>query len=209
MKKDNSTIRQKVLLRRALLRELDEEPVVMETHGGSGAISKKLYRDFAKGVVFEKDAVKADILARQRPTWAVYECDVVGALTGGAGSHLPVNFLDLDPYGEPWPAVEAFFGSERPWPEKLCVAVNDGLRQKVKMGGAWQVGSLSELVSEHGNAWLYRNYLEACRILLTEKAGGAGYRLTRWAGYYCGALQQMSHYSAVFTRAGSARSSGN
>lgn len=180
----------------------------METHGGAGVLFEKLYRDAPPGVVFEREAMKADILARQRPTWAVYECDVVGALSDGAGSHLPVNFLDVDPYGEPWGAIGAFFDSDRPRPQRMYLAVNDGLRQKVKLGGAWQVKSLAELVAERGNAWVYRNYLEAARILLTQKAGKAGYRLTRWAGYYCGHLKQMSHYSAMLelTSAGSANS---
>lgn len=172
----------------------------METHGGYGAIWWQCYQNIDDGIVFEKDPAKSATLAMYRPTWAVYECDSETAIAAGAGAHLPVNFLDCDPYGEPWPVIDAFFQSERPFPPTLAVVVNDGLRQKLKMNGGWNVASLERVVSKYGNAVLYKNYLEICQEMLQEKASQRGYTLTRWAGYYCGYMDQMTHYCGLFTR---------
>lgn len=180
--------------------KLVDNPVVMETHGGYGMLYHQCYSNVKSGVVMEKDAKKTAVLAHQRATWAVYECDCVEALKAGVGAHLPVNFLDVDPYGEPWPVIDAFFQSRRYFPTVLGVVVNDGLRQKVKMNGGWDVASLQAVVSRHGSRAMYGNYLEISRDLLQEKAGQRGYTLTRWAGYYCGYHDQMTHYAALFTR---------
>lgn len=199
MKKDNTTFHLKKSLRLKLLKEI-AAPVVMETHGGYGKIWAACYWQVAEGVVFEKDATKADILGKQRPHWAVYEADCLTALSGSAGAHLPVNFLDLDPYGEPWPVLEAFFESERPFPDTLAIAVNDGLRQGLRMGKAWSVGSLAKIVGRYGNEWIHDNYLDVCQELIQEITAQRGYSLRRWAGYYCGHADQMTHYAGVFTR---------
>jgi hypothetical protein len=204
--KDNSTLSLKVSLRRNLLREI-EKPVVLESHGGYGAIYERCYAHLvAEGVVFEKDPAKAAVLGRQRPTWAVYEADCVGALAAGVGGHLAVSFFDLDPYGEPWPVVDAIFGSKRPWPERIAVVVNDGLRQNLRIAGGWKVASLEAMTARYGNRALHDHYLEICREMLAEKAAQAGYGLSRWAGYYCGYGQMMTHYAAVLVRT-AARSS--
>lgn len=199
MQKDNSTYRLKVLLRNNLLKPVDN-PVVIETHGGYGKIGDVCYSSVHDGVVFDKDERKTNTLAKKRPTWAVYEGDCVKALAGNAGNHLTVNFIDIDPYGEPWPVVDALFGSQREWPQVLGVAVNDGLRQKLKMNGGWSCNSLADVVSRYGNNSLYSNYLPICQEMLQEKAGELGYTLSRWAGYYCGYLQQMTHYAGLFIR---------
>ncbi len=187
----------KTSLRTSTLARLDSTPVVMETHGGYGEIFKRCYRGVASGVVFEKKPNKAEILARQRPTWAVYEADCVKALGADAGGHLEINVLDVDPYGEPWPVLTAFFTSDRPRAQQMAVVVNDGLRQKVKMGGGWSTGSLKAVVSRYGNDKLYANYLDVCRELLEESVSQAGYGLTHWGGYYCGYAKQMTHYAAL------------
>lgn len=171
----------------------------METHGGIGQIYKQCYIGIEDGVVFEKDARKAVVLGRQRPTWAVYEADCVSAIEAGAGSHLPVNFLDVDPYGDPWPVIEAFFSSDRPRPNKMVVVVNDGLRQKIEMGGARDVGSLHGVVSQLGNDF-HGVYLDVCQRLMIEKAVQAGFTLDRFAGYYCGHAKQMTHYLAILSK---------
>ena len=196
--KDNSTYRQKVALRRKMLSFVDV-PVVMETHGGEGKLFDACYTHIEQGVVFEKNQDKSAVLGKQRPTWAVYETDCVMALTGGAGAHLAVNFVDLDPYGEPWPAIDAFFSSDRPFPSRLVLAVNDGLRQGLRMGLAWKVGSLTEIVQKYGSK-LHGRYLDICAEMVQEKAAQAGYRLSRFAGYYCGHAQQMTHYGAVLEK---------
>jgi hypothetical protein len=194
--KDNSTAAQKLALRRQALTMMRAEPVVMETHGGAGHLWRQCYSHIPQGVVFEQQAAKAAVLAHQRPTWTVFEGDCVGALEAGAGRHLAVNFLDVDPYGEPWPTLEAFFTSERPRPAELQVVVNDGLRQKIRIGGGWQVGSMAELVERYGND-LRPRYLECCEELLTQLSARAGYTLALFTGYYCGEKQDMTHYWAT------------
>lgn len=199
--RDNLTLSLKTSLRRKLLRLVDA-PVVCETHGGYGVIWEQVYRAVPQGVVFEKDERKAEFLAEQRPTWAVYEADCEAALRAGAGAHLSVNFLDCDPYGEPWPVLDAFFTSERPWPETLAIAVQDGLRLRLGITGAWSTGSMTEAVARYGNSGVFDNYLAVCQEKLTQIAGQRGYKLTRWAGYYCGNANKMTHYGALFTRSG-------
>lgn len=200
MQKDNTTLARKVLLRKNLLKELDDAPVILETHGGYGEVWKKVYSNIKRGIVFEKNPKKAEALAKQRPSWAVYECDCINALRHGVGSHLPVNFVDCDPYGQPWPVLDAFFTSCRPFTNTLAVVVNDGLRQKLKMNGGWSVDSLIGIVTEYGNSALYENYLDICQEILQKKAAQRGYALSRWTGYYCGYENQMTHYAAILSK---------
>jgi len=198
-------VSRKVNLRLKALTELGAPAIVMETHGGYGHIWQRCYREIPRGAVLEIRAEDAEALARQRPTWAVYQADCVNALAGGVGAHFKINFLDCDPWGEPWPVITAFFSSKRPFPKRLALVVNDGLRRKLKLGGAWTVGSLSDVVRRFGNGRIYRDYLAVCRILVAEKAALAGYRIIRWAGYYCGERQQMTHYAAILERESGAR----
>lgn len=199
--KDNSTYKLKVKLRKNALGYL-AAPVVMETHGGYGAIYQECYARLPGGVVFEKDARKADALSRQRPTWAVYECACEMAIQAGVGLHLPVNFFDLDPYGSPWPVLDAILSVERNWPARVVIVVNDGLRQgSLDIQGGWRVEALRDAVARYGNSALFANYLEICREMIGEKVGQLGYKLTHWGGYYCGFGGKMTHYAAVCDRA--------
>ncbi len=199
--KDNSTFSQKAQLRNRALAEV-ETPVVLETHGGLGKLFARCYGSVPAGVVFESNPIKAAQLGRQRPTWAVYEADCIRSMAAGVGSHLPVNFVDFDPYGEPWPVMDAFLEGLKPQVPRLVLVVNDGLRQKLKMNGGWSVGSMQSVVDRIGNGVLYERYLDICKDLVKEKAAKAGYRLSRWTGYYCGFADQMTHYAAVLEKDG-------
>jgi len=185
----------KLSLRRQALLELDA-PVVMEAHGGWGKLYGNCYSSFP-GVVFEKQPLKAAYLAMQRPTWAVYEANCDRAIREGAGNHLTVNFLDLDPYGEPWPVLSAFLESDRILPPKLVIVVNDGLRKSLKMGTGWRAKSLEAICQKYGNQFLYDNYLGVCKEMVNDRAIAAGYEMTKWTAYFCGHLDTMSHYAAV------------
>lgn len=176
------------------------EPVVMETHGGTGRLFDRVYADVTRGVVFEKDAAKAEILARQRPTWSVYQAEAEEALLAGAARHLPVNVLDVDPYGSPWPFLIAFFDSDRPMADRIGIVVNDGLRMRVKLGVAWHDALLADVVQRFGSS-LYEKYLEACEFKLQAIAAQYGYRVSEWTGYYTGDSGDMTHYAAVLERA--------
>ncbi len=193
LQKDNSTLASKVRLRRAISREI-YVPVVLETHGGWGEVWKYCYQDISCGVVIEKDVKKASFLAQQRPNWLIYQCDCEVALMGGVGDVFGVNIVDFDPYGDPWPSIDALFRGDRDWPSPLAIVVNDGLRQKLKMNGGWTVESMLNVVNKYGNYIIYDNYLEICQELLIEKAAQRGYSLSRWLGNYCGHAKQMTHY---------------
>lgn len=195
-KQDNSTSNDKVALRLAALHLVDK-PNVMETHGGMGEIWQTCYYQLPYGVVFESDRARAAALALQRPTWSVYEANCVKALGLGAGSHFPVNLLDIDPYGEAWTTIEAFMSSARPRTSPLVVVVNDGLRNRIKLGRAWKTAILQPFVEKYGND-LHDIYLEICEEKLGELGLIAGYRLDKFEGYYCGDEGKMTHYLAVY-----------
>jgi len=198
-KQDNSTFDQKIMIRRTAMKKLVEPPVIMETHAGDGEIWATLYAECMEGIAFDTDPTKAEKLAINRPTWAIYEADSQMALENGLGAHLPINYLDVDAYGDPWPTIEAFFSSERPFPRQMVIAVNDGMRQSVRIGIAWKIDSLSKMVSRFGNN-LNARYLDVCECLMEEKAAAAGYSVQSFAGYHCGALNQVTHYVAVLTQ---------
>lgn len=199
MQKDNSTFTKKAALRSYALTLLEVDPVVMETHGGEGLLYAACYRHVPRGVVFEKDPDKAVTLAGQRPGWSVYEADSEAAIRAGAGRHLEINFLDLDPYGGPWNTLEAFFVSDRPFAKRLVVAVNDGQRQNVRRARTWAHSNetLRALVGKYGNNSIDQQYLAVCKEALEMIAAQAGYGLDRFAGYYCGDNDQMTHYLGV------------
>lgn len=197
--RDNSTFPHKVALRRAALEWLDSPPVVLECYGGEGLIYDSCYVGVSDGAVIEKDPEKAAILAQQRSAWAVYEADTVKALEAGVGGHLPVSLLDVDPYGDSHPATKAFFASTRPFPEKLVIVVNDGLRQKLHLGNGWDTTSLHGMVEKYGNN-IYPMYLQICREILEETVTPIGYRIEKWAGYYCGKFNDMTHFAALLRR---------
>jgi len=187
-----------------LLSEI-ENPVVLVSHGGYGAIFDACYFKVEEGIVFEKDSKKTAVLVKQRPTWAVYESDCVSGIAAGLGKELPITILDCDPYGEPWPVIDAVFQSEREFQPRMGIVVNDGLKQKLKTQTAWNVRSMEGLVSRYGNAAIFSNYLQFCQLLIEEKAAKVGYTLRRWTGYYCGSHKDLTHYAAILERSGSSR----
>ena len=111
-----------------------------------------------------------------------------------------MNLLDINPYGSPWETVDAFFRSDRPFPEVMGVVVNDGLRQKVQLLGSWNVKALASVVRKYGNNRIYGMYKEICRELLAGYVAFAGYRIVSWAAYYTGDHGQMTHWAAILKR---------
>jgi hypothetical protein len=177
-----------------------ERPFVLETHGGRGEIWKRIYSGFP-GAVIEKDPEKAEFLARQRPDWAVYEGKAEAMIAAGLFRQWPVDMLDVDPYGEPWPTIEGFFGSRRVLAPRMALAVNDGLRQNARVKGAWKVGSTKAAAKKYGNDKVRAHYLEICQGKVREIAGAAGYSLKWFHGYYTGNLDDMTHYGALLEMA--------
>lgn len=200
MKKDNSTLRRKVLLRHNALRELTSrsiQPSILESHGGNGRIWSQCYSFLPCGVVFETDEKKAASLAVQRPNWSVYETDCVPAMEAGAGFHLQPNYFDIDPYGDAWPAIRAIFSQSVKWQWPAVFAVNCGLRGKLKVRGGWLAESVANAVREFGNDCLYENYLDVCRWMLDALTASIGRKVRRWTGYYCGVSSDITHWAAV------------
>src|ERR1035437_8353238 len=105
MKKDNTTLNQKAALRLSLLKHI-QNPIVLETHAGTGQVWKRVYSEISQGVAFDAKPAKAELLAIQRPTWSIFESDCIPSLRAGAGEHLLWNLVDIDPYGAPWPVIE-------------------------------------------------------------------------------------------------------
>jgi len=150
--------------------------------------------------VFESNAKKVEHLAAQRPTWAVYECHAETALRGGVGFHLPVNFVDVDPYGEAWGVCEALFGNANHLPDRWALAVNDGLKRYLMLGRGWKSLAVKRFVGQLGNDGVVAEYLSICRILIDELAAEAGFWVSRWAVNSCGHGGQMTHFGAVLER---------
>lgn len=202
-KHDNLTLSAKVMLRQTALRLVDGEPVILETHGGRGDIWSAVYRDFPTGAVFEKDPDKADLLAVQRPTWAVYEADVEIALAAGAARHLAFNYVDVDPYGAAWPALRALAASPRPLSDRLIVVINDGLRFAACGGAAWRNEILAPFAARYGNHNVWKVYPDKIAPeLLAESVAPGGYRVTHYDAYTTGTIGKMVHILATLDRAG-------
>lgn len=200
MRKDNQTFRQKVSLRLRALAKLGEKPSVMETHGGRGLVYGRCYAQGGPGVVFEKNAERAEGLARQRPRWAVYQADSERALVAGIGFQFRPNVFDIDPYGSPWNTIAAVAGQFRQCPDRVLIVVNDGLRKKLQIKGGWKVECLRKEVEAIGNDRLHADYLEVCRTKLTRIVSAVGFGLLWWDGYHCGTHDAMTHYAAVLGR---------
>jgi len=133
----------------------------------------------------------------------VYQAKAEPSIEAGAAAHLPITLLDVDPYGEPWPTIEAFFTSDRPRPQRIGIAVNDGLRQKLRLQGGWSVHSMRRAVEKFGNAGLFDKYLDVARWKIEQLAALRDYRVTHWTGYYCGFQNDMTHYACVLERSAS------
>lgn len=169
----------------------------METHGGEGKLFDACYSHIDIGIVFEKDERKVEKLAKQRPHWRVYQSDCVLALADHVGGDMPIELLDIDPYGACWDCVDAFFSSKRDFAPVLAICVNDGLRQTLSLKGGWKVGQMQDMVTKYGNDVLYHQYLEICQELIGEKIAQAGYRLEQFYGYYTGFNGFMCHFLAM------------
>lgn len=192
MKKPNSTARLKIGLRQAVRRKVGGEPLVVETHGGAGFLFSRCYSDLRRGYVLERDPKRTSHLARQRPTWSVLEGDSEAMIAGGALANVPARILDVDPYGDPWPVLRAFF---REWRARgpIAVVVNDGLKQKARRRATYRDKTLAPLAGQWGGK-LYEHYLEVAESLMRSTANDAGFEVTSFSGYH--ATIDISHYAA-------------
>lgn len=199
-KKDNGSRGVKAYVRHELMRVLPPS-AVLETCGGSGGMYNDCYRGLP-GVVIEKNTRKAEALAEQRPTWAVYEGDAEKIVAAGAGFHLHISFVDIDPYGDPWPLVDAVFSRAKDLPDTWGLVVNDGLKRFLMLGRAWKLERFRKYVEEHGNKNIPGMYPQICREMIEQKAHACGAGLSWWLCRSGGHGRQMTHYAAVISRLG-------
>jgi hypothetical protein len=200
VRKENSAFKMKASLRLQARRLLSEPITMLETHGGSGHLWRAVFPDVEQGVVLDNDARKCEALSQQRPTWSVYEADSAKALAAGVGKHLRFNLIDADPFGDPWPTIEAIFRHERPLADVLALTVNDGLHRKLRLQGAWSIRSMAPVVQFFGNHDLHTRYLDICRWNMERLVALARYRVRHWTAYYCGDNNCLTHYAALLER---------
>jgi hypothetical protein len=200
MKKDNGSLGLKINVRKRLMDRI-APLAILETHGGSGGIYRRLYSEY-RGMTIEMDLKKAAALAEQRPHWAVYCGDAVKLVGAGCGFHLPVNFVDIDPYGSPWEILEALFSVSERLPDRFGIAVNDGLKRYFQVGGAYKFERMTPYVERLGNDAIAGMYPEICRDMIEGMAGAVGLSLDWWFVCSGGHGGQMTHYAAVLVRAG-------
>jgi len=198
LKKDNGSKFIKQAMRAKLLAKIDS-PRILEAYGGKGELGKALYLQYP-GVVFEQDGGKAQYLAEQRPSWAVYDGDCVKAMAAGIGFHLRPNFLDFDPYGSPWPAIRAAFTQKNNLDDFVGVVVNDGLRRFAMLGRAWKSIDLAEYAKKLGNQGVHKQWFAVVRDIFNCVVGDAGFSVREWAIKSAGAGGQMTHYAAIIER---------
>lgn len=174
-----------------------EQPVVCECHAGSDDFGVSLYREF-DGVAFDRDWRKTGMLVKRSPSWAVYEgkSDVLARI--GAGRHLRITLLDINPYGAPWSLLRAWFDSPREHPNQMILVAYDGLRA-MKMGKAWDNDELQDAVMRFGADQLQENYGIISEALVEEITGQVGYELAWWR-YSDGGRNRAAHWIAHITR---------
>jgi hypothetical protein len=178
--KDNSTFVDKVRLRNQLLRESGPEVSVLETHGGYGRVYERTWwRARRPGVVFEVNIPKAEHLARQRPSWSVYEGDSLAALQAGYGMDRSFDVIDVDPYGSCLEYVRCLFDPKRAHPRVWWLVLNCSVRQMLRLNGAWHVLALREYVERFGNSTLlWRNYEAVLQLLVADLAAASKQRVS-------------------------------
>ena len=186
-------------LRRRILARLQKPAVVLESHAGHGRVYERAWFKASTGVAIELDAVKAEHLARQRPTWRVYQGDCEKAIAAGLAAETPFDIIDLDPYGEPFTMMDAIAVPGRVFPDVWHLVVNDGTRNHCRRGGAWTMKALATAVRRHGPN-LFPIYLQVAKELTQEFAAKIGFTMTGWAGYHTGTGGDMTHYWAVLER---------
>ena len=203
VQKDNPTINHKVALRRRALDLLRDDgitdPAILECYGGNGEVWKKVYSTLRRGVVFDVDPNKAFRLAKQRPSWSVFEGDCVAAIEQGIGDHLAFDLIDIDPYGSHFPALRAFLTSKRPRKDRFVTVINDGQRQAVQINLSWKIPALKSQVAKHGNN-LYPIYREVCEDVWREWADELGYAIPTLYSFYAGDKHNMTMLLGVWEK---------
>lgn len=199
-KLDNTTLDEKVRLRRHVLARMAEPPFVLETNGGYGRIYERTWFKARGGAVLELDDRKIMHLAHQRPHWMVYQGDCIKALAAGFLKSTPFDIIDLDPYGQSFELLKAIAVPGRIFPDAWHLVVNDGSWEKICRGGAWSMHSMSEAIRRHGIFITQPVYEKIIGEMVTELADAIGFDIAEFRLNWCGKKGRIIHYWAVMTR---------
>ncbi len=203
MQHDNKTLAKKVEMRlraRGWLRQAGiEVPFIMETNGGYGAVYSHCYADCPHGIVFDRQAGRAEELALARPAWCVYQGDSASLLALGVAQQQEITLLDCDPYGAADSYLAAFFCSPRRLARTMALAVTDGTRAGLR-GQADKIHWLRPFVERIGVHAIHANLLAVLRERLTQLVLPCGYSIAHFAGCHAGKNGRMTHYASILTR---------
>lgn len=203
-KSRNSSLPEKVRLRSAALAALPDPPIILETHAGEGAIFLQCYSHIRRGWAFEKEGDLVEHATRQREGWFCYKGEAEKILAE-ADDYFNANFIDIDPYGSPWPTFEALFLPGRLNHPTIMLCVHDGSRRFLSLGGSgandqrWRKGILADLAKEFGDsAW--RRYGDLAMVGLSRLIKPCGYTIDQWAYSNTGHDNHSTHYWATLKR---------
>ena len=121
-------------------------------------------------------------------------------MKSGVGSHLEINFIDADPYGQAWQVLHAFFQSDRPRADRVVLVVHDGVRNRIGRYGASDIDVFQDVITKVGEIALYRNYIEVCEDMLTEMVETAGYTVESFGGFYSRKDKDQTHFFAELAK---------
>lgn len=166
MAKDNTHLVAKRHLR-ALVLKMTPEPVVLETHGGVGEMRRQVWRD-APGLMVEKDPNKAQVLAERFPHQTVLCGNSLHLLEADPVWPVPFTIVDIDAYGDPYPAIDHAFACAHLG--AFALVVTDGLIGAAKLGTAWSKSTLRPWVQVHGSGNAYKRWPDVVRFLIGASA---------------------------------------
>ncbi len=137
-KRDHGSFELKLLLRKKLIRGITQA-AALDLFAGEGRLLLELCAGFERVHAVEKDPAKWSVLTRRLQeegranvsVWRMDNASFIREVLPGIGG---INFIDLDSYGNPLPAVKRLFSVWRP-ERTTAVAVTDGGRLSFIRGG--------------------------------------------------------------------------
>lgn len=123
--KDNTETHHKLAVRRRAAETLGEGDFILEAFAGSGEMYSALWHRWA-GFTMDKDLAKVTRAAKQRKRWGCYQGDTLRALEAGWLENIEFKLVDFDPYGEPWPALQAYFAGHLAFHSPWVAVCTDG-----------------------------------------------------------------------------------
>lgn len=168
---------------------------VLETHGGTGWLASTVYAG-RTGIGIELNQRKAAARARILPAWWSIVGDSASVLRSGALRWFAPAIIDVDPYGDPWPALEAAAAGVSV-PPAVVLAVTDGLPRALQIRD-YRVPSLRADIAAHGLDYVREYYEEICRRRIQRLF--PAYTIDRWVYAESGKGRGLALYAARITQ---------